>query len=444
MSYSYDRRTERRVYSNLPGPSNRTTLGYWLPLLVIGGGAIAGVATWIWSERKDSEAHDDLDYGSSSDAEYASRLARQRRDIGEGGEVDVNISRSGVDEYGNETLVGEDETFMSRVGGIYRRTPSPQQIYEGASKRLAAGMAVVGKGLKSIQEEQRDDYGDHERWSEEAESREVEESTGITGTAAGAAAGVLGAGAALVGANRGVSSKGFDKSQPRAPKRTVAIVVSADQASTFSHDAEDDSYHIEHASILSHLVSYVDIDSANLIILIYAPHLTAHPLSKPARRPSSSGASSYSNISAGDAATAADDSELENPLYNTLMSQAQSLVNDPTHIIPFTTPTGHLHLLRHLSPALVYLEESLSGAPAEGEIVKQIDGWVGQTVVVVGAEGAGIVDTETEDEGSRVGRKTAEPPKWWTDDARVGLGKGVEIVDAMRVGDDWTKRVVSN
>lgn len=193
--------------------------------------------------------------------------------------------------------------------------------------------------------------------------------------------------------------------------------------------------------MLSHLVGYVDTDGANIIILIYAPHLTAHPLSKTGRRPSSSGASSYSNISAGDAA--ADDSEIENPLYNTLMSQAQTLVNDPTHIIPFTTPTGHLHLLRHLSPSMVYLEESLAGSPSEGEIVKQIDGWVGQTVLVVGAEGAGIVDTETEDEGARVEKKQATPDKWWTDNARVGLGKGVEIVDAMRVGEDWSKRVGS-
>lgn len=185
----------------------------------------------------------------------------------------------------------------------------------------------------------------------------------------------------------------------------------------------------------------MDTDGANIIILIYAPHLTAHPLAKSQRRPTSSGASSFSNISAGDA-TAADDGDIENTLYNTLMSQAQTLVNDPTHIIPFTTPTGHLHLLRHLSPALVYLEESLAGSASDGEVVKQIDGWVGQTVVVVGAEGAGIVDTETEDEAARAdGKKSSS--KWWKDDSRVGLGKAVEVVDVMRVGDDWSKRVES-
>lgn len=248
MAYSYDRRTERRVYSNLPGPSNRTTLGYWIPLVVIGAGAVAGVAAWIWSERKDSEHDDDVDYGSSSDAEYAQRLARQRKDMRDVDETDIE-TRTVIDEYGNQVVVREsDETFLSRVGGIYRRTPSPQQLYDGASKRLAAGMAVVGRGLKSIQEEQRDDYGDHERWSEEAESREVEENTSIAGTAVGAAAGVLGAGAALIGLNKGTSSRSAGStSNPRAPKRTVAIVVSAEPSSNFSQDAEDSSYHIEHA-----------------------------------------------------------------------------------------------------------------------------------------------------------------------------------------------------
>lgn len=247
MSYSYDRRTDRRVYNNLPGPSNRTALGYWIPLIVIGAGAVAGVAAWIWSERKDSEHDDNVDYGSSSDAEYAQRLARQRKDMRNLDDTSLE-ARTVVDEYGNTVVIREsDETFLSRVGGIYRRTPSPQQLYDGASKRLAAGMAVVGRGLQSIQEEQRsrDDYHDHERWSEEAESREVEQSGSITATAAGAAAGILGAGAALVG----LGPKGTSPAaqSPRAPKRTVAIVVSADNASTFSPDADDSSYHIEHA-----------------------------------------------------------------------------------------------------------------------------------------------------------------------------------------------------
>lgn len=83
------------------------------------------------------------------------------------------------------------------------------------------------------------------------------------------------------------------------------------------------------------------------------------------------------------------------------------------------------------------MQESLCGK--DGEVVSQIQGWVGQTVVLIGAEGAGLVDTETEDEGARQSAK--ETRKWWQDETKVGLGKGVEIVDVLRVGEDWDRRV---
>jgi len=85
----------------------------------------------------------------------------------------------------------------------------------------------------------------------------------------------------------------------------------------------------------------------------------------------------------------------------------------------------------------VYIQESLCGT--KGEYVSQVEAWVGQVVVVVG--GGGLVDTETEDEG---GEEDGQGyGKWWMDEGRVGLGKGVEVVEGVRVGEDWGKRVRS-
>ena len=75
----------------------------------------------------------------------------------------------------------------------------------------------------------------------------------------------------------------------------------------------------------------------------------------------------------------------------------------------------------------------------KGEYVSQVEGWVGQVVVVLG--GGGLVDTETEDEGGEEDGR--EYRKWWMDEGRVGLGKGVEVVEGVRVGEDWGKRVRS-
>jgi hypothetical protein len=61
--------------------------------------------------------------------------------------------------------------------GALRRTPSPQQIFDGASRKVAAGVtaagAFVGNALTSIREENRGDFEDHSRWSEEAQSRAI-------------------------------------------------------------------------------------------------------------------------------------------------------------------------------------------------------------------------------------------------------------------------------
>jgi len=111
--------------------------------------------------------------------------------------------------------------------------------------------------------------------------------------------------------------------------------------------------------------------------------------------------------------------------------------------MPFTTPTGYIHILRHLAPHIVYISDTEVLSGFDGEHIAQLRGWVGQVVVVVGDEGhGGLADTETEteDEG-RGGRALARQGNWWQSSEIVGLGKGVELVDAERVGDDWTRRV---
>ena len=117
--------------------------------------------------------------------------------------------------------------------------------------------------------------------------------------------------------------------------------------------------------------------------------------------------------------------------------QAQALVEKDTMILPFTTPTGHVHLLRHLSPEIVYIQERLSGT--SGDVVTHISGWVGQVILVVGDEGGhgGLVDSE--DDMGQSGNE--ERDKWWEKDSRIGLGKGIEVVEGLRVRDDWRRRV---
>lgn len=137
--------------------------------------------------------------------------------------------------------------------------------------------------------------------------------------------------------------------------------------------------------------------------------------------------------------------------FDALYAQALSLVSSPTQILPFTTADGYVHILRHLAPSLVYISDTLSGD--EGEDVARLKGWVGHTILVAGDDGVGgLADTETETEGEEY-RKEGEiltgerrkrrqrDSKWYERSELVGLGKDVEVVDAGRVGEDWTRRV---
>jgi hypothetical protein len=108
---------------------------------------------------------------------------------------------------------------MSRVQGALRRTPSPQQIFDSASKRVAAGMAaagaVVGGALTSIRDEGRGDFEDHSRWTEEANNR------------ANDGAGSQGAGPAIMSGALPPGVSPTTQSTTGKKRKTVAIVVSS-------------------------------------------------------------------------------------------------------------------------------------------------------------------------------------------------------------------------
>lgn len=126
----------------------------------------------------------------------------------------------------------------------------------------------------------------------------------------------------------------------------------------------------------------------------------------------------------------------ENTLFNAVYSHALALVDKETMILPFTTPNGHTHVLRHLQPDIIYLQESLAGD--NGSYITNIQTWLRHDIVlVVGAEdgSGGLADSESEAE------RADKPEKWWQRPERVGRGRGIIVVDSVRVNDDWTRRV---
>jgi hypothetical protein len=124
------------------------------------------------------------------------------------------------------------------------------------------------------------------------------------------------------------------------------------------------------------------------------------------------------------------------PAFNAVYSQALGLVEKETMVLPFTTPTGHVHILRHLNPEIIYLQESLAGD--NGDVITHLQSWLRQDVVlVVGADGGhgGLADSESEAE------HIEKKEQWWEREDRVGRGRGVVVVEGVRVGDDWVRRV---
>lgn len=124
-------------------------------------------------------------------------------------------------------------------------------------------------------------------------------------------------------------------------------------------------------------------------------------------------------------------------------SQAVGLIEKEVNILPFTTSAGYVHILHHLKPEVVYLQESLSGE--NGINVQKLQTWLRYDVIlVVGAEGGhgGLADSESEAEKPENGSEKER--KWWQRSDRVGRGRGVIVVDGIRVSDDWSRRVQGN
>lgn len=123
--------------------------------------------------------------------------------------------------------------------------------------------------------------------------------------------------------------------------------------------------------------------------------------------------------------------------FDAIYAQGLSLVEKETMVLPFTTLTGHIHILRHLNPEIVYLQEYLAGN--NGDVITHLQTWLSKdVVVVVGADkgSGGLVDSESESETA-----PTRVQKWWEKEERTGRGRGVVVVDGIRVGDDWEQRV---
>lgn len=133
--------------------------------------------------------------------------------------------------------------------------------------------------------------------------------------------------------------------------------------------------------------------------------------------------------------------EEANSLFKTLYNQANALVDRDTCILPFTSREGHKHILRSIQPEIVYVQESLCGI--DGSLVSELQGWVRQTVVVIGDEGGfgGLIDSDTEDETSGQKRTEADAGRWWRKESVTGVGRGVSVVESLHVGEDWRRRV---
>lgn len=251
MSYSYERQ-RRQTYG---ASTRRTAWGYWLPLAVTVTVATAGLVAWVWNERRDDD-DDDLAYRPPGQAgpppsgpDYTnapppSGYGPPPSDYGNGPPPGSQGPPPGFEgppaaqtpfAPGSDGRGAEESSIAARMSGALRRTPSPQQIFDGARRNVVAGVtaagAAVGGALSSITEEGKGGYEDHSRWSEEADSQHGEPSR---------------KGPELRDLEGSTSSRQTTLSTIKASgkRKTVAIVVSAETEYEHSEDAE---YHQEHA-----------------------------------------------------------------------------------------------------------------------------------------------------------------------------------------------------
>jgi hypothetical protein len=233
MSFPQDSRRHRGgAGTGFSSTGRRTAMGYWIPLALTVGVATLSIAAWIWSERDEDDENDRPHDGPDghypppppgtvgSDYPPSYETGDYARGTGPG-------TTPGDNPY--------DPSFMGRMQGALRRTPSPQQLFDGASRRVMASVtaagAYVGGALTSIREENRGDFEDHTRWSEEAQSRATQrdQQTPAGPTMSGA----LPSRAPAAGQNT------YEKK-----KKTVAIVISSLSPS------DSDEFASEHAVCL--------------------------------------------------------------------------------------------------------------------------------------------------------------------------------------------------
>ncbi|PFH56753.1 hypothetical protein XA68_16045 [Ophiocordyceps unilateralis] len=389
--HSYDR-----------GSSRRGVWTHWVPLAVTLSVATVGLAAWVWSQRRDDQGDLDesgLDY---ENADYGDNppYGATTRDGAPAGSAHCD------DKTSAPGPVAPDDASGSGWGArVLRRTPSPQQLLDSTGKTVAAGVAAAGaafgKALASIREEDKA-YPGNNPWSEEADAKRERPPPGA-----------------------------WNKR-----RKAVAIVVSAD--SNAPQDEEGAASH-EHASILSHIPRHNDLSTIKLYVLIYAPELKETPLETTASNlPPVSLSSSFSNI--GHDQAQSPDAEAKasppassggSPMFKAIYSQALRLVDKEAMILPFTTSTGHAHILRHIQPDMVYLQESLGGE--DGSVIANLQTWLRHDVVlVVGAESGsgGLADSDSEG-----GEKNEGGEKWWQRPEKVGRGRGIVVVDGVRMRD---------
>ena len=255
-------------------PSRHNGLAHWIPLALTVTVATIGLAAWVWKERRDEEEQRKNDgpppgnYGPGGPpAPYGppppggppfqpgppgpypsqgqgplppgqqgpyppnQQAAYPPGQQGAYPPSDPPQYREGQPPYppGTQVPPADDGSVVARVAGALRRTPSPQQLLDGASRRVVAGVAaagtMIGGALGAIREEDKKDFEDHSRWSEEAVAQQ-----GVGETASGGS-----------NARKGPSGR---KSGDR--RKTVAIVISADTGHAGTAE-EEVTYHQEHA-----------------------------------------------------------------------------------------------------------------------------------------------------------------------------------------------------
>src|ERR1700742_2437992 len=100
----YDRYERQRHHG-------RGSSSLWIPLVVTATAATLGLAAWIWNERRSDDDDDSYDEG---------------RDDHEDTSTVTYSDRRGKAEDDNSGGV------VALMSGALRRTPSPQQLFDGA------------------------------------------------------------------------------------------------------------------------------------------------------------------------------------------------------------------------------------------------------------------------------------------------------------------------